>query len=402
MWAWRKGRESRKFPFRCGTRPAHKFLCSMQFRAPQAPIHCCNPSGSEIKMRRRQRRTWAVTNVVAAMAIFLVAMPMSAGAATSAKVTVTTLQSESAAIKNVKWTSNVTTSLGNGSWTFKSDGLPSTNLIATRYAVPANAFNVSASGASVVTSANIVKAQNYDYTIPLKPSYSKSVTTTNQGPIGFLLDGGALYNPYEANHSTVATSDNFIATVNGVSASFIDTCNGHPGPGGQYHYHGLATCLVSLATGKTPTVTSVTSTTGSTTPGVSETTAASKKPLILGFAFDGYGIYDNIAMNGKTVPVSALDACNGIFSPVPGYASGIYHYVLENVKGARSSIGCYHGVVSSAYTQALQGVLNGGNTPPPPSTTTTSAATAQSLAANKGEDILLRALLRMSRFANDC
>jgi len=81
-----------------------------------------------------------------------------------------------------------------------------------------------------------MRDQSYDYTLPLVPQYSSRVTTTNQGPIGFLLDGAALYNPYEANHSTVATSDNFDAASNGVTASFLDSCDGHPGPGGQYHY----------------------------------------------------------------------------------------------------------------------------------------------------------------------
>jgi hypothetical protein len=83
---------------------------------------------------------------------------------------------------------------------------------------------------------------------------------------------------------------------------------------------------------------------------------------LLGVAFDGFGIYDNIAMNSKVVPVSALDACNGITSPVPGYPHGIYHYVLENVKRARSSVDCFHGVVSSAYTKALEHDLTGSNT----------------------------------------
>lgn len=93
---------------------------------------------------------------------------------------------------------------------------------------------------------------------------------------------------------------------------------------------------------------------GKTTAAVAETNAAAKRPVLLGFAFDGYGIYDNIAMDGKSIPVGALDTCNGLFSPVPGYPQGIYHYVLENVKTKRSSLGCYHGVVSSAYTKALE------------------------------------------------
>jgi hypothetical protein len=218
-----------------------------------------------------------------------------------------------------------------------------------------------------------------------------------------MLNGAALYNPYEANHATVATSDNFIATQNGISASFIDDCDGHPGPGGQYHYHGLPSCLVSYATGGTASVASITSTSGTTTTGVTENNAASKKPVLLGFAFDGYGIYDNVAMNGTTVPVSSLDACNGIFSAVPGYPQGVYHYVLENVKGVRSSINCYHGVVSSAYTQALQGVLNNGQTPPPAQGMSfTVAATAQSLAANASEDDLLRTMLTTSGLNKLC
>ncbi len=349
------------------------------------------------------RRAFAPT-IGGVLALASLLAPTIAGAATHPVYRVTTPQSERTALRYVHWTSNVTVTLGNGSWTFNSDGLPASNFVAADYAVPGNPFDVSATGATVVASASILKDQNYDYTLPLTPRYSKSVTTTNQGPIGFLLDGGAMYNPYEANHATVATSDNFIATSNGVSASFLDDCDGHPGPGGQYHYHGLPSCLIQYATGGTPSVASVTSLAGSTTTAVSETTAASRRPLILGFAFDGYGIYDNIAMNGATVPVSSLDACNGIFSPVPGYPHGIYHYVLENVKGARSSIGCYHGVVSSAYTRALEGELNGpnavANVASSPSSLTSS--TAQSLAANTSEDTFLRTMLRLRGLNKDC
>ncbi|MGH7442926.1 MAG: hypothetical protein ACREKE_09670, partial [bacterium] len=117
----------------------------------------------------------------------------------------------------------------------------------------------------------------------------------------------------------------------------------------------------------------------------------------------------------------------------PGYPHGVYHYVLENLKGAQADIGCYHGVVSSAYTQALQGATSGGtgsrgsggdsgNSPggssgpggtdggrpggpppgggPPPSGPPSQAnqpvQTAYSLAANTNEDDLLRAVLAVS------
>jgi hypothetical protein len=263
---------------------------------------------------------------------------------------------------------------------------------------------VSARGASVIATSQVLRDQNFSFTLPTIPKYS-SATTTNLGAIGVMLDGAVLYNPYEANTETVATADNFSVSENGQHASFLDTCDGHPGPGGQYHYHGLPACLVQYATtGRNTQTTSVSSFAGSTTAPAPETNAASRRPVLVGFAFDGFGIYDNVAMDGKTVPVSSLDACNGIFSPVPGYRHGIYHYVLENVKSARSSINCYHGVVSSAYIHALKDSINAisGNGPPPGPPPNSSppprqsagptravAATAESLAANKSEMIFL-------------
>jgi hypothetical protein len=327
-------------------------------------------------------------------------------------VTVTTAQSELAAIKQVKWTSNVTVTLSDGSWTFKSDGVPSSGFTASHYAVPTNPLDVSAVGATVITTSRVLRDQDYSFTVPTTPKYS-STTTTNLGAIGVMLDGAVLYNPYEANKKTVATQDNFSAASNGTTASFLDSCDGHPGPGGQYHYHGLPDCLVQYATtGASTQTTSVTSFSGSTTTPVAETNGAARKPVLLGFAFDGYGIYDNVAMNGKTIGVSSLDSCNGIFSPVPGYPHGVYHYVLENVKSDRSSLGCYHGVVSTAYIHALKDSINGlagggppgngpaGNGPPPspqsaqglPSrkgTAATVAETAERLAANKSQVVIL-------------
>lgn len=344
-------------------------------------------------MIRRVRIASTVALLFAACT--LVALPSAAEAAT---YRASTPQNERVAVREVRWTSNVTISYASSSWTFTSDGVPASNFVATDYAVPANPFDVSASGASVIASAAVLEDQNYDYTLPLVPRYSRSVTATNQGPIGFLLDGGALYNPYEANHSTVATSDNFVATQNGVTASFLDDCDGHPGPGGQYHYHGLPACLVSYATGSTASVASVASTAGATTAGVVEDNAAARRPVILGFAFDGFGIYDNVAMNGHTVPVSALDSCNGIFSPVPGYPHGVYHYVLENVKGARSSIGCYHGVVSSAYTRALENELDGADA----AWTTQSSPTQGVLVASSSEDHFLLTMLRLRGLDREC
>jgi YHYH protein len=295
-----------------------------------------------------------------------------AGAATSAKISdgklkVTSAQSERTAVEAVRWTTNVSVHVSGGSWSFTSDGVPATQFTAAHYAVPANPLAVSAVGASVVATSQVLQDQNYSLTLPITPRYSSKTSSAGLGPIGIMLDGAVLYNPYEANRLTVATHDNFSVTANGTTASFLDSCDGHPGPGGMYHYHGLPNCLVQYATTGTNAQTiSVSSLSGTTTPPVVETNAAARKPVVLGFALDGYGIYDNIAMNGRTISVSSLDACNGIFSAVPGYPRGIYHYVLENVRTDRSSLNCFHGVVSSHLAMQMQGPK--GSTPgrPPP------------------------------------
>jgi hypothetical protein len=285
----------------------------------------------------------------------------SSGASTSrsttsadGRLTATAVENERAAIEQVRWTTNVSVKVSDGSWTFKSDGVPDSNFLAPHYAVPSNPLDVSPVGASVIATSQVLRDQNYSLSLSTTPKHSSTTTPTGLGPIGVMLDGAVLYNPYEANKETVATHDNFSATANGVTASFLDSCDGHPGPGGMYHYHGLPDCLVQYATlGTSAQTTSVSSFSGTTTPPVDEVNTASRKPVVLGFALDGYGIYDNIAMDGKTIGVSSLDACNGIFSVVPGYPRGIYHYVLENVRTNRSSLNCFHGVVSSHLSMQM-------------------------------------------------
>lgn len=250
-----------------------------------------------------------------------------------------------------------------------------------------------------MSASTALKDQNYVYTLPLVPTYSKTVTKTPMGPIGVMINGAVLYDPYEANDSTIATSDNFITSVHGVSASFLDSCDGHPGGPGEYHYHGLPSCLVAYATGQREHVSSVTSLQGATTSPVSELNAASRRPVLIGIAFDGFAIYDNVTMSGHVIPVSALDACNGIFSPVPGYPHGIYHYVLENVKGARSSVACFHGVVSSAYTRALRHALTSTESNQGTSRPSATGANAQSLAANPAVDTYLLNILKTDTHA---
>jgi YHYH protein len=277
--------------------------------------------------------------------------------------TTETSQSEAVAIASAKWTSNVTATIGAGSWNYKTTAAIPSQFVATNYSRPAVETNPVAAGAVLQPGKSAVVNNNYNYTLPLTPQWSATTTAAPLGPIGVMLDGGVLFNPFDAGLEP-AMSANFSITIGGVTASFLDNCNSHSPM--NFHYHAVPNCIVQWATGQSVNVQSVTDFSSATLPAVEQANALTKKPVLVGFAFDGYGVYDNIDMNGNTIPVSSLDACNGIFSPVPGYTAGIYHYVLENIKGARSSVACFHGVVSAAFTQAMQNTINKSGPGGPP------------------------------------
>lgn len=298
--------------------------------------------------------------------------------------------SELSAVKGASWSSNVKISFPRaGEWRFSSNGLPAYGA-AAYYAVPSSPGPgiPTSSTSQVVATATLRQTRSVSYTLPLVPVYSKTATATALGPIGLAVNGALFFNAYEANGSTVALASNFHVTQHGHTGALVDNCNGHftPSPGSMYHYHGLPTCIVNhVATG-----------------------TKKHSPTLLGFAFDGFGIYDNVGEGGRLVKPSTLDSCNGIFSPVPGHPQGIYHYVVLNVRTKQSSIGCYHGVVSSAYTVALSNELRGSsslggavgfNAATP---ATRGAVTAQMLAASPSADGILIAELQRTSLLQWC
>jgi hypothetical protein len=224
------------------------------------------------------------------------------------------------ALSKASWFSNVKVSFSGDSVIIASDGLP--NWMAEKYAKP-NAGVVVPLSASDVTldySAKLVSAQNLNYTLTLNPTKATSVTSTSLGPIGILANGAVIYNPYEGDGKTVAVTGNvYLTDSNGVKWGFLDVCNGHPGMGGMYHYHGMPPCVTSV---------------------IDKVGGPSH---ILGLAFDGFLIYGNRDINGKLVTSAQLDPCNGITSPTPEFPAGVYHYVLTEEKNNRSTINCFAG-----------------------------------------------------------
>ena len=291
----------------------------------------------------------------AALAVVLAACGSSAITSTSTSTTgrattTTTADQGSAAtsstsivavVRSARWASNVSVQVSGSSITVSSDGLPSTTYW-TRpadYALPdAGVMVPTAATAHVGTDPTVAKSVSL--TFPGVPVWSATTTATSLGSIGIMVSGATLFNPYEGNASTVALSSNFTVTdSSGVSASFVDRCNGHPTPQGEYHYHGIPNCITDKVDGST---------------GPSH---------LIGIAFDGYPIYGDRDAHGSLVQPSQLDSCNGIYSATPEFPHGIYHYVLPDATDARSSITCYHGVVDRTLAQIAAGAAACGALP---------------------------------------
>jgi hypothetical protein len=172
------------------------------------------------------------------------------------------------------------------------------------------------------------RAQSYSFKITTNPTKAATTTPANGGTIGVMISGAALFNPYEADGSTVALMSNFtVKNAKGEDVAFLDDCNGHPNPMGAYHYHGLPTCITAV---------------------VDKEGGPSH---ILGIAFDGFPIYGDRDLDGKVITADQLDACNGITSPTPEFPEGIYHYVLLDTPDATSSIRCFSGTVDPSLVR---------------------------------------------------
>lgn len=262
--------------------------------------------------------------VAGALALVALLVAFAPAVLASGKSSSTSKPSTAAALRKAGWQSNVSVSFGNGTFTYRSDGVPKVG-VEDEYAVPNPLVVVpNATNSHIAPRSEVVKKQNYKFKITTEPRKAKKITSVFTGPVGVMISGALIFNPYEGDGETVAMASNFTLTdAQGHEVKFLDACNGHPSPGPiyAYHYHGLPPCVTAMVDKKN---------------GPSH---------IIGVAFDGYPIYGDRDLHGKKIKPSQLDRCNGITSPTPEFPQGIYHYVLLNIPAAKSSIDCFRGEV---------------------------------------------------------
>lgn len=148
---------------------------------------------------------------------------------------------------------------------------------------------------------NTISSQTFTQSFPVTPEYSDTSTCIG-GEVGVMLTGVALFNGFDAE------------LRDAVAHEVQDGCQGHPQEKGEYHYHGLSSCIKD----------------------VSETT-------VIGFALDGFPITGPKVSENKYLVTDNLDECHGITSEImlDGKKTVIYHYVMT--QDFPYSVSCFRG-----------------------------------------------------------
>jgi hypothetical protein len=153
---------------------------------------------------------------------------------------------------------------------------------------------------------NTIREQDVMFYLPLNPEEGQYPSCTG-GAVGFSLSGSWIFNAIDGEGRDA------------VAHEIQDKCSGHPEIKGQYHYHGPSPCMKD-ASG-----------------------ARNMHSDLVGYAFDGFGIYGLKGEGGKKLRNADLDACHGHKHKVmwDGAEKDIYHYHMT--PEYPYSVGCFKG-----------------------------------------------------------
>lgn len=151
---------------------------------------------------------------------------------------------------------------------------------------------------------NAISAYELKASLPAEPERQGEPSCLG-GTVGVMESGVPLFSAFDAGGRDA------------VATEIQDDCDAHPEKTGQYHYHGLSSCLYK-----------------------SDSEARSE---LLGWALDGFGIYVERDADGTMLSSADLDLCHGRTSTVEwnGEQRRMYHYVLT--LDFPYAVACYRG-----------------------------------------------------------
>jgi hypothetical protein len=164
---------------------------------------------------------------------------------------------------------------------------------------------------------NSISAQSVTLALPANPTAAAQPGCVG-GEVGILLSGVVLFNAFDAEGRDAPAHE------------VQDACDGHPQQAGFYHYHNLSDCIEDTAVGHS---------------------------ALVGYAFDGFGIYGYYGDDGVEVTNADLDACHGHTHVIEwdGRFMEMYHYHATHE--FPYVVGCFHG---QSAVRALSGQGGGG------------------------------------------
>ena len=135
---------------------------------------------------------------------------------------------------------------------------------------------------------NAIAEQTITFSLPANPTIATAPDCLGS-EIGILLSGTVLFNAFDAGGRDA------------VAHETQDNCQGHPQVSGVYHYHSLTNCLDDEGTGHS---------------------------ALMGYAWDGFGIYGVHGEAGKVLTNEDLDECHGHSHVIDwdGQKVDMYHY----------------------------------------------------------------------------
>jgi hypothetical protein len=196
----------------------------------------------------------------------------------------------------VEWGSRLETSVADGVRTFTGNDLPDH---------PTGEFPVDEDddAARYDRNPNAIAEQVLDVEVPAEPEVAAEPTCI-RGEVGVVLTGAVLFDAFDAGGRDA------------VAWEAQDACDGHPQEHGAYHYHSLTSCIADPGTGRS---------------------------TLLGYAYDGFGIYGPRGADGQELTDADLDECHGTTSEVmwEGELVEMYHYVAT--QEFPYTVGCFRG-----------------------------------------------------------
>ncbi|MBX3502045.1 MAG: YHYH protein [Alphaproteobacteria bacterium] len=175
---------------------------------------------------------------------------------------------------------------------------------------------------------NSIRGRDIDWVLPANPTLAPQVSCLPMGPIGITVTGAVLFHALDAEGRDAVANEIF------------DGCEGHPPPGGLYHYHHHGPCLPQAAPGQ-------------------------DSPLV-GWALDGFAIYGPYGEGGRKYSNRDLDECHGTIGRVrrmDGSWTTTYHYRANDE--FPYTLGCFRGAVDPALLRRDPPPGAPGKGPPP-------------------------------------